>query len=256
MIYTQNWGSGAQDALLLHCSLASSDAWRGMAAHLKDVLTMTALDFQSHGKSADWDRAGDYHAVCTADAAALLTRPMHLVGHSFGATVALRLALEHPDLVRSLTLIEPVFFAVAKGSDAYGEHMAAFQPFEDAMQRQDHVAAARIFTQEWGTGADWDTLPAAMRRYMTDCIDLIPTTVPSLYEDNAGMATSGRLEAVVCPVLLAEGAQSPSIVAAINDALAARLPNVQRLKVEGAAHMLPITHSAQVATAISSFLSL
>jgi len=256
MIYTQSWGTGAQEALMLHCSLASSDAWRGMAAYLGDILAMTGFDFQSHGKSGDWDREGDYHAVCTADAHDLLTRPMHLIGHSFGATVALRLALEHPEMVRSLTLIEPVFFAVADGSKAYAEHMAAFQPFAEAMQRGDHEAAARLFTDEWGTGADWDTLPAAMRGYMTARIGLIPTTVPSLYEDNAGMAAPARLEAMACPVLLVEGARSPSIVAAINDALAARLPNVQRLRVKGASHMLPITHSAEVAEAIAGFLPL
>ena len=34
--------------------------------------------------------------------------------HSFGATVALRLATLFPDRVRSLTLVEPVFFAAAK----------------------------------------------------------------------------------------------------------------------------------------------
>lgn len=256
MIYTQVWGTGAQDALLLHCSLASSDAWRGMAGHLVDVLTMTGIDFQSHGKSADWDGTGDYHAVCTKDADNLLTRPMHLIGHSFGATVALRLALEHPEMVRSLTLIEPVFFAVANGSGAYAEHMAAFQPFVDAMQRGDREDAARMFTDEWGTGAEWAALPAAMRAYMTERIGLIPTTAPTLYEDNAGMAVEGRLETVACPVLLLEGVRSPDIVAAINAALAVRLPDVQRLRVEGASHMLPITHSAEVAGVVAGFLQL
>ncbi|WP_456391114.1 alpha/beta fold hydrolase [Profundibacter sp.] len=255
MIYTQVWGTGAQDALLLHCSLASSDAWRGMAGHLGDNLTMTGLDFQSHGKSADWDGTGDYHAVCTKDAGDLLTRPMHLIGHSFGATVALRLAQERPEMVRSLTLIEPVFFAIAKSTNAYAEHMADFQPFVDAMQRGRHEDAARLFTEVWGTGADWDTLPVVMRDYMSKRIGLIPITAPTLYEDNAGMAVEGRLESVACPVLLAEGVQSPSIVAAINDALAARLPDVTRLRVEGASHMLPITHAGEVAGAIRGFLN-
>ena len=37
--------------------------------------------------------------------------PMDVVGHSFGGSIALRLALEMPELVKSLTLIEPVCFA-------------------------------------------------------------------------------------------------------------------------------------------------
>ena len=185
-----------------------------------------------------------------------LKRPMHLIGHSFGATVALRLALERPDMVRSLTLIEPVFFAVARDTAAYADHTQEFQPFVDAMECGGHEAAAQAFTDVWGMGADWATMPAEMRAYLTKRIGLIPVTVPTLYDDSAGMAAAGRLEGLACPVLLVEGAGSPGIVAAINDALAARLPDVQRVKVEGASHMVPITHSAQVAAAISGFLSL
>jgi pimeloyl-ACP methyl ester carboxylesterase len=217
---------------------------------------MTGFDFRGHGKSVDWDGAGDYHAICTADAGEFLTNPMHLIGHSFGATVALRLALEWPDMVRSLTLIEPVFFAVARDTAAYADHTVEFQPFVDAMERGAHEAAAQAFTDVWGTGADWATMPAEMRAYVTKRIGLIPATVPTLYDDSAGMATDGRLEGLACPVLLVEGVQSPNIVAAINDALAARLSDVQRVVIKGAAHMAPITHSAQVAAAISEFLSL
>jgi len=256
MIYSQNWGDGAQEALLLHCSLASSDAWRGVAGHLAHDLTMTGFDFPGHGQSADWDGVGDYHVLCRDVAASFLTRPMHLIGHSFGATVALRLALERPEMVRSLTLIEPVFFAVAKGTTAYADHMQEFQPFVDAMERGRHEVAAQVFTDVWGTGADWAGLSATMRAYVTERINLIPATVPTLYDDNAGMASDGRLEGVTCPALLIEGTESPSIVAAINDALLARMPAVQRVKVEAASHMVPVTHNWQVAAAISGFLSL
>ena len=256
MVYSQVWGTGAQEALLLHCSLASSDAWRGLAAHLADGLTMTGFDFLGHGQSADWDGSGDYHSLCTQDAEAFLERPMHLIGHSFGATVALRLALEHPTMVRSLTLIEPVFFAAAKGSEAYVEHMSEMGPFVDAMQREAYETAARLFTDEWGTGGDWAMLPAAMRAYMTARIRLVLAVEPAIYGDSAGMAAAGRLETVGCPVLLIEGSKSPSIVSVIHAALAARLPDALRVSIKGASHMAPITHSAQVAEAISGFLKL
>lgn len=37
-----------------------------------------------------------------------LDAPVHVVGHSFGGGVSLRLGVEHPELVRSLTLVCPV----------------------------------------------------------------------------------------------------------------------------------------------------
>ncbi len=254
MIHQQTWGHGAQDALLLHCSLASSDAWRGVAGHLADDLTMTALDFPGHGKSADWNRAGDYHTLCRDVAAGFLTRPMHLIGHSFGATVALRLAVERPDMVRSLTLIEPVFFAAAKGTAEYAEHEVESRPFVKALEQGDKEVAARVFTETWGVGTAWATVPAAMRAYIMARIDLISAAMPALYQDNARLLPQGQLEAVACPVLLIEGAQSPAIISAINDALAARLPHVTRVRIKGAAHMVPITHPQQVAATIGDFL--
>jgi pimeloyl-ACP methyl ester carboxylesterase len=73
------------------------------------------FDLPGHGRSAPW--AGtDYHSDATAVAAALLHGPTHIIGHSFGATVALRLAVERPDLVSRVTLIEPVMFAAAGGA--------------------------------------------------------------------------------------------------------------------------------------------
>jgi pimeloyl-ACP methyl ester carboxylesterase len=54
------------------------------------------------------------HAAETVRGAA--AGAMHVVGHSFGALVALQLAADRPDLVRSLTLIEPSLMTVASGA--------------------------------------------------------------------------------------------------------------------------------------------
>ena len=256
MIYTQHWGKGDQRALMLHCSLASSDAWRGLAGYLADDLSMTGIDFPGHGRSSDWDGQGDYHAMCTAAAAGVLDEPMHLIGHSLGATVALRLAVEQPELVRSLVLIEPVFFAAAKGLDAYAEFEKEVAPFAKAFRAGRYEAAARMFTDLWGTGAAWQDLPAALRQSFVDRIGLIPATEGALYHDNADVVAEGKIEAIACPVLLIEGDQSPAIIHAINGVLAERLPDATRVSVKGAAHMVPITHAKEVAQAISGFLSL
>jgi len=254
MIYSQNWGKGDQRALMLHCSLASSDAWRGLAGHLAGGLSLTGIDFPGHGRSPDWDGQGDYHTACTAAALAALDGPMHLIGHSLGATVALRLAVERPELVRALVLIEPVFFAAAKGLDAYAAFEEDVAPFAKAFEAGQNEDAARMFTDLWGTGAAWQDLPAALRQSFVDRIGLIPATEGALYHDNAGVVADGKIEAITCPVLLIEGDQSPAIINAINGVLAERLPDATRGGVKGAAHMVPITHAGQVAAEIRQFL--
>jgi pimeloyl-ACP methyl ester carboxylesterase len=45
----------------------------------------------------------------------------HLVGHSYGGVISLFAAAAHPDLIRSLTVIEPPAFGVARGVPAVDE---------------------------------------------------------------------------------------------------------------------------------------
>ena len=243
-------GSGAP-ALLLHCSLAHSGAWSGVAQRLAGALDMTAMDLPGHGRSPDWDRARDFHDQATAMARSVLPSGSHVVGHSFGAVVALRLALEGAS-IRSLTLIEPVLFAAAKqaGDPAHREHHRAFERIDAVFQDGDREGAARMFSDLWGSGAAWEAMPPELRAYQVERIHLIWAGTPVLEDDAAGLLVPGRLEALGVPTLLIQGGRSPAVIGATLGALAARLPDARRVTVPEAAHMVPITHPGDVADAI------
>lgn len=239
------------DTLLIHCSLAHHGAWDPLVA--ATGLSAVAFDMPGHGRSADWDGISDYQAQTADIARSFCNAPLHVVGHSFGATVALRLALDHPAQVRSLTLIEPVFFAAAKGTAEHVAHQTAFAPFVTAMDAGDRGRAAHLFTDIWGTGQPWGTLPEGQRRYITDRIHLIPAGAPAINDDNAGQLAPGRLEGLNIPTLLIAADQSDPVTGAINAALAARLPDARNIKVNGAGHMGPITHPQLYAPRIADF---
>ncbi|MEH7828399.1 alpha/beta fold hydrolase [Gemmobacter denitrificans] len=253
----RQWGEGDRQVLALHCSLAHAGAWSGLAAELPGC-RITAPDLPGHGRSADWTGAPDLHDLTTAvvaDLAAGLGGAVDLVGHSFGATVALRLALEQPGLIRSLTLIEPVLFAAALQADApeWQDFVAGYQGVQDHIGQDDRLAA-RDFHGRWGIGA-FDRLPPVQQDYMIARMPLVRGQSPVLLEDAARMLVPGRLEALDRPVLLIDGADSPPIIGAIHRALAARLPRVSRFTVPGAGHMVPITHSSLVAMQLRAHLS-
>lgn len=253
--------AGARPVLALHCSLAHAGAFSGLAEALHG-LTVTAIDFIGHGKARDWDGIEDYHDACTHDAITMAEtlgqgRAIDLVGHSFGGTVALRIAATRPELVRSLTLIEPVFFAAARAAhdpdwDAF---IADHRQFGDLVATGQLTEAARQFHAIWGGGEPFDALPERMQGYMADRIRLITAPWPVVLEDAPGLLEPGRLEAIRAPVLLVEGYLSPDIVGAVNTALAKRLAHVTRVTVPGAGHMLPITHPAQLAPLITAHLA-
>ncbi|MEP2641218.1 alpha/beta hydrolase [Roseobacter sp.] len=254
----RNYGQGARSALALHCTLAHSGAWRGLAAALEPHLSLVAVDLPGHGNSPDWDVAQDFHAQCTQTAQRYLTEPMDVIGHSFGATVALRLAVEHPRMIRSLSLIEPVFFAaaLADAPDQMAAHTTATTPCFRALERGDARVAARLFNRFWGDGTAWSDISELTRRYMADRMHLVPAQAGAILDDNAGLLATGALTRVQMPVLLLQGDQSPAIVDAIHTSLAARLPNVRRQEIIGAGHMAPITHPKAVANEVRALLEI
>src|SRR5262249_23875994 len=109
--------------VLVPCSAGSTRQWDALAAQLAGFLPVP-LDLWGHGNQKRWhgasplslgEEAAAIHQACPDGA------PFHLVGHSYGGGVALRFALNHPERLRSLTLVEPSSFHIlraAEGSDA------------------------------------------------------------------------------------------------------------------------------------------
>ncbi|TJZ92861.1 alpha/beta hydrolase [Paracoccus gahaiensis] len=249
-LHLRHWpGDPDRPALALHCMMGSGSAWGGIAAGLEGRVDLRGFDMPGHGRSDAWlpqEDAPDYHTAVTRLAAAMIDRPLDLIGHSFGATVALRIAVAAPEAVRSLTLIEPVLFAASPDAaqDARDREMAELLD----QGRDDEAAAA--FLAIW-RAQELAQMPAPARAQVTRQIRLVAATQDALRHDSARILRPGGLEQIGAPVLLIQGDRSPGVIRAVTDALAARLPDVGRASVPGAGHMAPLTHPAQVAGLIA-----
>lgn len=245
-LHLHHWaGDPDRPALALHCMMGSGAGWGPIARVLMGRVDLRGFDMPGHGRSDDWQAGADdpdYHTAVTRLAAAMIERPLDLIGHSFGATVALRIAVAAPDAVRSLTLIEPVLFAASPDpdQDALDQRMA------DLLDRNQDDQATAAFLSVWGA-RELDSLPPEARARMTRQIRLVADTGQALRHDSAHILRPGGLEQIDAPVLLIQGADSPPVIHAIADALSDRLPDVGRASVPGAGHMVPLTHPAQVA---------
>lgn len=256
--YVHTLGQGPRRALALHCTLAFGGAWAGMAKPLAGKVTFIAPDMPSHGKSDDWD--GISHVSDTAVAssvAAMDATPMDVIGHSFGAMTALRIAVSFPERVRSLTVIEPVFFAIAREDapdtvEAYESHS---MPFTRAMQNGDREAGARAFNRMWSDQAPaWDSLPERTRAAMIRGVHVVPGSRDVLYDDDRGLLQPGMLDASSVPTLILRGEHAHPAVIATNDGLAARMPDARQGVVPAAGHMAPISHPKETAEIWKRFL--
>jgi pimeloyl-ACP methyl ester carboxylesterase len=253
-LHSREFGKGPRRALALHCSLAHSGAWKGVAAELEDELTITALDLPGHGRSPDWDHAGDLTAATFEAVLPFLDQPMDLIGHSYGGVIALKLAMARPDLVRSLSLFEPVLMAVAKEDlpeewEWNRRHMAEVNGHIAA---GDPAMGARLFMRVWGDGRKWDDLPEELRQGSTRRIGSIGASQPAISEDNGGVVP--RLSEIDAPAVVMDGAESPALMHVVQDGIAARLRNARRVTFDGMAHMGPVTHPKSVAAEIRATL--
>ncbi|OQA34195.1 MAG: Lipase 3 precursor [Betaproteobacteria bacterium ADurb.Bin341] len=112
---------GKAKMLLLHGMLVESHCFEAMTEDLKANYHLVLLDLKGHGKS---DNGKSYDADYTNDAIAadLLTfqqaviqEPFHLVGYSLGGQYSLKFAGTHPELVKSVTLIDSAPALSTKG---------------------------------------------------------------------------------------------------------------------------------------------
>lgn len=255
-IFTRSFGKGPEGALCLHCALGHSGFWAAYEPLLGDRLTMRGFDMPMHGKSAGVPLDGDVHDQVTDIAAGLLQDGDHLIGHSFGATIALRLAEMFPDKVKTLTLIEPVLFAAAKivSVQAFDDHFEQASHARNKFYEGDGLEAARLFTSIWGGGRPWEKTPQPVRDMMAKQMAFVFGSNPALMDDRAGVLKPEALAKVTMPTLLLRGSETAPVIQAVHQGLEQVLPNARDQVIEGAGHMAPMSHADDVAKAVTSML--
>ena len=105
----RDWGGNGRPVLLLHGLASTCHIWDLVAPILAADFRIVALDQRGHGRSAQVDDGYDF-ATVSGDAAAFINamgwqRPV-IVGHSWGADVALELAVARPDRAGGLVFVD------------------------------------------------------------------------------------------------------------------------------------------------------
>ena len=104
-------GNG-RPAVVLHGGLESGETWRSFAESIGSSRRVFLPDRRGHGRTADVEGPYTYEAMAEETAAFLqqaIDEPADLIGFSDGGTVAILVAIDHPELVRSLVSISAHF---------------------------------------------------------------------------------------------------------------------------------------------------
>jgi len=114
-LWSYEWDNNGEAVLLLHGGLSNTDSFADvMVSPLENSFHLFAYDRAGHGRSAD--QPGSFYFNFQRDEAIafitdVIKGPVHLVGYSDGANIALMVAIARPDLVKSIVSIAANFNA-------------------------------------------------------------------------------------------------------------------------------------------------
>jgi pimeloyl-ACP methyl ester carboxylesterase len=190
-------------------------------------------------------------AACVAPILAC-EEEVHLVGHSYGGAVALKLAAMYPQQVRSVTVYEPVMFRWLVESQA--TDVADVLRVVDAIRR--HLAsgsapdAARAFIDFWSGDGAWQSMAVIRRQSIVERMRTVAAHFAALFLEPLALREIARL---CIPTMVLSGARTVRVMHRMAEALQDALPGRHR-RVARAGHMGPLTHAEAVNREVLAFI--
>jgi pimeloyl-ACP methyl ester carboxylesterase len=254
-VFFREAGSGST-MVCIHSSASSSGQWRMLMEALSGRLRVVAMDLYGYGRSPAWPGERELRLE---DEIALIAPILesagqfHLVGHSYGGLVALKLALSYPARVASLTLYEPTcFFLLTNDDSARREIEAVRDETNWLVDASEYEAAAQHFVAYWTGSGAWPKLPEAARLTIINSMGKIRFEWATAFDPSFPI---DQISALKMPVLLLTGSRSTIAARGVQRMLQTLLPGAEVVEFSGLGHMGPVTHPEQVNKAIANFLA-
>ena len=245
--------------ILGHCSSASHKEWLPLIEMLKQDWRVLAPDFIGYGQSEPWPAAEPFSIDADVEVLLALAKKvkgkLHLVGHSYGAALALEAARSLGPRVKSLILIEPVSFHLLRQErrPEWSEVEALGRKVLGAVAEGNDREAAKAFMTYWLGRLRWWLAPEKFK-------SAIAATIPKVaLEFGIAIDAQTTLEdyaAITAPTLLIVGGKTRAPTRAVIELLGATLPSATVETLRGAGHMSPFTHPAELNRLIVERLSL
>lgn len=251
-------GSGP-GVVCVHANASTSGQWRGLMGLLAPDFYVIAPDSYDVGKSPRWPSRRVIELKDEAELIEPLIQkagdPVVLIGHSYGAAVALIAAVRNPSRVRAIAVYEPTLFSLIEAdgpapndADGIRETAAASGRAVDA---DDLDSAARLFIDYWmGEGA-WQKTPENRKPAIAASLANVRRWAYALLHEPTPL---NAFRALDVPLLYMVGQRSPLSARGVAKRLIPALPRVEVVEFGRCGHMGPVTDPEPVNQAIKTFL--
>ncbi len=246
--------TGSGDPVVLVPTALAADELLPLAERLGHRFRTVHYHRRGYGDSGPVTRPGSVArdaADCAHLLSALAVDRAHVLGASYSAAVVLQLAVDHPGVVHTLTLVEP--------PPVHGPADAAFRIanaalLADVRARGAEAAVDRFLVST--TGPDWreqldGAVPGSSARVLRDSPTFFDVDIPALLGWTFDAAIAARIR---CPVLHVAGSEHGRLFDGVGDLIRAWLPDATQVTIPDAGHDLALTHPGALGEAVIPFL--
>lgn len=247
--------------ILVHGALGDFRFWSAQMSVLSSEYRVVSYSRRYHEPNSKPDGEIDYtHRRHVDDLTRLIetfgSGPAHLVGHSYGATVAALVAMERPDLVNRLILVEPSLFSML--SDNLDKvslrfHAVALNVLQKLSENGEQSLAVREYLNIVVGENVYDELPSKDRMVINQNAHTLGPMLRTYFEPTR--LDQSVASKMTVPTLLITGELSPRLYQAVIRELHNCLPVAESFTLPGASHGLHMENGEDFSVAVMEFLS-
>jgi len=242
--------------LALHCSLGSSAQWRSLAKAMPDR-EVIAVDLLGYGDAPGPTPVSDFTLDHELEALEKelskrvdTTRPLHVVGHSYGGAVAWRFALRNPRRVKSIALFEPVTLWLIK----HRLETAPLRILASLTARDVEMGltmqAAQRFIDFWSGQGTFSSLRPEQQSALADRMSKVRLDFAACFAERDSLVAPGYLD---MPALIMNGSAASAAMRLNIRLLRSLFSDCATEEVAGG-HMAPLENRGQVDSVIAGFI--
>jgi len=241
-------GNGAP-MVLIHGVGMCGDYWVSVEEDLAKSFSLTVIDLPGHGASPCLSYEEPTLAVytdCVSEVLSKISDSTIIVGHSMGAVIALDLAVRYSNLTGGIAVLNGIYRRsreAQKSIDARVQQLIT--PSEKTIDSS--ATLTRWFGKE----------PTGKNAVANDlCKAWLEQMDPAGYRDayrafaNADAPMDDQLQNISCPALFVTGSLEPNSTPTMSLSMSELLPNAKCVVVDGAKHMMSMTHADEVTRSI------
>ena len=247
-------GAG-EPIILVHSAPGTVAQWRLLSNVLQDAYQLLAVNLRGVGASEPWHGR---RRLTVDDDASVVRRLMngrdaavHLVGHSYGGAVCLRVALATPgQQIRTMTLIEPMVYPLLRAAGHDGLFAEAVDPVEAFRTAQTAPAIESAWqkaTDRYHGAGAWTALPELVR---TTLLARTPIVVERCHALLSNSTSAADLRSLAVNTLVLCGERTCEPERRLSEIVSSLIQGSAFQMIKAAGHMSPLTHPIEVATAI------